>query len=289
MLRRYCFRIRPAAFHILLAFFIANVLAPGTQASLSPTEDLASKIAVRLSDSGIKSVVVFDLTGPDGQLLPFGSWAADQISNRLAGVDARIQVIERARIAAGMQNEHLAPKDAVAADAKTRISRLLGADSFVVGSFGPFKDQIGVTLVAYSTSNAKPGTKAQYMFMLNGKMRLDPEAASHLNVPLESLRPSDGVYNAGYAGNTVAECESCPLPQFPVATVLKVKQATIVAIIVVSPEGRVTEVKIVGSPDIELNAEAIKAIKDYRYKPAVDPDGEAVSVRMPFSIIFNTK
>jgi len=108
-------------------------------------------------------------------------------------------------------------------------------------------------------------------------------------MPLDSLRPIDGVFKAGYAGMTVAECVYCPAPQFSPAAVWRVKHGTVVAMIVVSSEGHVEDVKIVQSPDAALNADAITAIQNYKFRPAIDPDGKPTAVRMPFSLTFQIK
>src|ERR1700693_2335044 len=223
----------------LLACFPAHA-APGSR--LSPSEALTDRLLKELS--GIKTLVVFDLTGPDGQSLPLGSWIADRISNNIP--DGPVRVVARDRLATELHKQHLTPQEVVNATVESNISRSLEADGFISGSFGPFKDQIGITLAVWRASD-KPNMNFRFVSMVNGKMSLDSEAASHITIPLESMKPSDGVYKAGYAGMTVAVCESCPPPQFPPAAVWRVKQGKIVTMIVVSPVGRVTDVKITES------------------------------------------
>jgi outer membrane biosynthesis protein TonB len=64
--------------------------------------------------------------------------------------------------------------------------------------------------------------------------------------------------------------------KIPAAALWKVKQGTVVATIVVSSKGTLSEIKITGTPSAELNDEAITAIA-YKFKPAIDPDGCAAS------------
>jgi TonB family protein len=245
---------------------------------------LAASLGAQLHGAGVKSVVIFDLRGPDDQSLPLGSWLADQISKTLANTGQGLQVINRVRLAAEMKTRNLGGEDTVQTPVLAQVSESVEADGYVTGSFGPFKDQIGVTLVVWRTSDVRQAKG--YSLMLNGRVPLGPEEASHLTVPLESLRPSDGIFRAGHAGMTVAECDYCPPPQFSAAPVWKQKQGTILMAIVVSPEGRPAQIKVTTSVDHELDAQAVKAVASYKFRPAVDPDGEPAAVHMPFAVIF---
>lgn len=273
---------------LLVLFSFTTIQVLSAEEDSSPREVLAGRLANRLASSGIKRVIIFDFTGPEGQLIPFGSWLADAVSKSLAGRNEQVLILDRSQLAREMEKEHLAVADLLNRSVRTKICMSLGVDGFIVGSFGPYKDQIGLTFAVWRLDNPS-GADFRYASMLTGKLPLDTEASAHLAIPLESLRPSDGIFRAGYAGRTIAECDYCPPPKFSPTTVWKVKQGTIVADIVVSPEGRVSEIKIVQSPDEALNAPTIQAIQDYKYKPAVDPDGKAAAVRMPYAITFRTK
>jgi len=287
MPRRSYLKVLTAILSPLLFSILTTPARQVQEYNAPPAATLTSKLVKELVGSGIKTIVVFDLTGPDGQFLPFGAWLADRISDGIAG--KQIRIVDRARLDSEMHLRHLQQQDVSNAELRSSISQSLGADGFIGGSFGPFKDQIGVTLAMWRTTETNAAMTFRFVSMVNGKMPLDSEARSHLTVPLESLTPNDGIYRAGYAGRTVAKCESCPPPQFPAAALWKIKKGTVVTMIVISAEGRVSDVKIVESPDRELNTEAIRAIQSYKYKPALDPDGEPVAVRMPFTVDFRIR
>lgn len=59
--------------------------------------------------------------------------------------------------------------------------------------------------------------------------------------------------------------------------------------IVVSPEGRATQIKVVESVGEEIDAQSVKAVESYRFKAAVDPDGRRVAVYMVFALAFRVK
>jgi TonB family protein len=266
-----------------------NTVARDDQPHPSPVDLLAGKLAEQLAASGFKSVVIFDLTGPEGQWLPFGGWLADQFSTALARTAKDTPVIDRAKLSAQMDSMYLIPKAVVTRAARVSLAEALGAEGFIEGSFGPFKDQVGLTFVAWRTADVKLKNPVGAIFLVNGKVPLDAETASHLSLPLESLRPGDGIFKAGHAGMTIPTCETFPAPQFPAAAIWKLKRGVVTLMIVVSPEGQASEAKVTQTPDADLNDAALKAMATTRFKPAIDPDGDPVAVRMPFFLSFQVK
>ena len=273
-----------------LSLFLAALTLEGSFARTgngqSGLDALVQAMSASLVDEGIKKVVVFDLSGPDGQYLHFGSWLADQISKRLALANEKLKVIDRSDLGTQINEQHLTPKEVLEREVRARLAQLLGADGFVTGSFGPFEGNLGITLLASRGVEVKTEGISQFATMINGKVPLDGEMSSNLTEPLESLRPRDGVFRAGSAGMTVPRCESCPPPEFSAAALWKQKQGTITLSILVSADGHVVQAKVVGSVGDELDAQAIKAVENYRFRPALDPDGRPVTVLMPYGIMF---
>jgi TonB family protein len=248
---------------------------------------LARSLGVELNRSGIKRVVVFDFRPAEGKWLAFGSWLADQFSATLAQDGQGIEVVDRMRLAAAMEGRQLSFRDNLGAVTESQIAVSLGADTIVSGSFGAFGNQVGVTLVASRVSDIKLGGLSKLSCVVNGKVPLDKQVSEHLEVPLNSLQPSDGINRAGTAGLTIPQCESCPDPHFSPIALFKQPRGTIVVSFVVSPEGRPTEIKVVQSVSDQLDADFIKAVLDYRFAPARDPDGDPVSARMHYSFGFS--
>jgi TonB family protein len=55
---------------------------------------------------------------------------------------------------------------------------------------------------------------------------------------------------------------------------------------VITVDGRVTEVQVVKGPGLGLEEKAIEAVKDWRLKPAMGPNGKPVPVIVPLEITF---
>lgn len=273
----------------ILALFLTSGLFLGPsypQVERVPTpeiQSLARSLAATLAASDIKTIAVFDLRTPDRNWLPFGSWLGDQVSAALA--NAGVTVVHKSQLLAAMSRQHVSPRDSFGSITEARIAASLGAEAFVVGTFGELQGQIGITLVATRVSAVKPGEPIKLLTLINDKVPSE-DLAQHLGVPLDSLRPGDGVYKAGIAGLTVPKCESCPPPHFSPGALVRKGQGTIVLSIVVSPEGQPREVKIIRSVDAQIDEEAIKAVEDYRFKPALDPDGHPIAARMPYTLSF---
>jgi TonB family protein len=118
------------------------------------------------------------------------------------------------------------------------------------------------------------------------KILFDQEVEAHLKASLESIQPHDGIYKSGRAGMTVPQCDYCPPPQFSVNGVWSKKEGSVVLALLISVEGIVTQVKLLKSIDPQLDDQAIRTAKSYRFHPALDPDGNPATVLMPYTVKF---
>lgn len=92
---------------------------------------------------------------------------------------------------------------------------------------------------------------------------------------------------AGKNGIGYPSCIYCPRPSYS-DQALRAKfegdvrlQATITA------EGRAVNIKVVNSPGLGLDKQATDALKEWRFKPALEPDGKAVAVDIPVEVAFH--
>jgi TonB family protein len=56
--------------------------------------------------------------------------------------------------------------------------------------------------------------------------------------------------------------------------------------VLVSREGKATEVKVLKSVGYGLDEEAIKAVKTWKFQPGVGPKGEPVETLIPIEVYF---
>jgi hypothetical protein len=127
----------------------------------------------------------------------------------LAATGNAIEVIDRSRLAAALATQHLLPPSQSDAKAAVELGKSIGASTVVVGSYGAAENGIGVSLAAFPVP--EDTLKRVMLGMVFGKIPLTQEVSAHLNAPLDSLRPKDGIYKLGYGGVSIPSCIKCTI------------------------------------------------------------------------------
>jgi hypothetical protein len=269
---------------------------PQTNAGNS-IEGIARQLLEKLKDSDKKGVLVVDLSTPEYPWLSFGAWLADQFSAALANTGGGLEVIDRLRLPAALDTLHLSLKEKLQFNNAIALAKSLGANTIILGTFGAAEDGIGVSLVGFRVSEfGVPRSNAFMIGMIRGKLNLTPEITSHLDVPLDSLRPKDGIARAGVGGVTIPSCVKCIPPSMHVPDIdlqkfLSEKRGagTIVLQLVVSAEGRVAQVTVAQPIGYGIDELYVKAAKDFEFKPAIDVDNKPVSVHTSLTMFLTPK
>jgi TonB family protein len=280
---------------IAASLSVAAFGAPSSQNN--PNDTLVRQLAGKLGEPDKKGVLVMDLNSPDGHASSFGSWFADELSSSLANQDPPVEVISRARLPGALEAQHLSPADESSLKNAIALSKAIGASTVVVGSYGAAENGIGVTLDAFRVSEFEVLHSPKFEIgTVFGKMPLTPDISSHLQVPLDSLRPKDGVYRAGVGGVSVPACAKCSAPSMHVPDIdlqglLREKPhgGTIVLRFVVTADGRATQITVAHPIGYGLDEQYVKAAKEWEFKPAVDPDDKPVSALWQMTFYINFK
>ena len=53
-----------------------------------------------------------------------------------------------------------------------------------------------------------------------------------------------------------------------------------------TPDGRATNIQVVKGPGLGLEDKAIEAVRNWRFKPALGPDGKPVATLTPIEVTF---
>jgi TonB family protein len=96
----------------------------------------------------------------------------------------------------------------------------------------------------------------------------------------------DGVYRSGAGGVGYPSCDRCPDPKYTKLARKKKLEGTVVLQVIIQPDGGITNIQLVKSPDQELTDMAIEAVKNWRMHPARLPDGRPVPVMVPVEVTF---
>lgn len=74
---------------------------------------------------------------------------------------------------------------------------------------------------------------------------------------------------AGTEGTTHPECSYCPTPLFTPEAVKAKFQGTVTLRLVVTPDGRATNIRVVQGPGLGLDQAALEAVRNWRFRPAL--------------------
>lgn len=270
-----------------------NVLANST----SGTDAIAKELLDKFDEGDKKGVLVMDSQPSFGDASSFGPWLADRLAASLAGQGQNLTLTDRLRIGTGLESLHLAPKDDWAIKNAVALGKSLGASTIVLSSYGFAENGMGVTLAAFRVSEyGKPQATDFTIGMVFGKIPLSKELTTRLGVPLDSLRPKDGIYRSGYGGVSVPSCVKCSVPGMKVPDIdlqgmLRdhPQGATVSLQFVVTPEGHTQDIKVVQPVGYGFDEQYVKAAQGWELKPAVDADGKTVPVLYDFTLSFKFK
>ena len=263
----------------------------------SETDAIAKQLLDKFNEGDQKAVLVIDSDPSFGDANSFGAWLADQLAASLASQGKNLTLTDRARIATGLESLHLAPKDARLMPNAVSLGKSLGASTIILSSYGFANNGIGVTAAAFRVSEfAKPQATDFMIGVVFGKISLSKEVTARLGVPLDSLRPKDGIYRSGYGGVSIPDCVKCPVPGMKVPDVdlqgmlrAHPQGATVSLEFVVTPEGHTQDIKVLQPVGYGFDEQYVKAAQGWELKPAVGPDGKPVPVLYDFTLSFKFK
>jgi periplasmic protein TonB len=96
-----------------------------------------------------------------------------------------------------------------------------------------------------------------------------------------------GYPTAGTGGYGTPSCLYCPNAQFSDEAVKAKYQGTVLVSAVIGADGRVIDAKVVKSLGLGLDENAVAAVRTWRFKPALGPDGKPTAVRQTIEVVFH--
>lgn len=190
--------------------------------------------------------------------------------------------MDRSQLKAG-ENEDQAPANPRAANERDmKRSSSLGADMVITGTFGKASQVVGVSLLASRTSR-----NSRAVGGATGAIPISEEISALFPDAIPSAE-SNGVFKPGVAGIGFPACSYCPTPQFSDAARREHYQGVVTLQIVVTAGGRAENIRVIQGPGMGLEESAIRAVRDWRFKPAVDWDGNSVAVVSSVEVTFRS-
>jgi protein TonB len=104
--------------------------------------------------------------------------------------------------------------------------------------------------------------------------------------PGEGGGTGGGAFRAGVNGVGVPICLYCPIPQYSDEARKAKYQGTVVLQVTITTDGRAINISVVKGPGLGLEEKAIEAVKGWKFKPAVGPNGRSVPTIVPIEVTF---
>lgn len=267
----------------LPALFLAFTVVPSARPQEHPhVGDLASQIAVAIGQLSLKSIVVFDFTGPDTFVTPVGGMLADDLSDVLATSSTKFKVIDRVRAVKALDSNRLAPEITADQEVAAWIAQSVGAEAALVGRLSREGGNIELSVDCLLAKEGKSLKSFQATFPLTDKWKTD----LGLNIdPNSSVGAMLGTRTN--PGATFPQCTSCPAPEFPQAARKLNARGTVTLQIVVGTDGKARDIRVVKSSGNGLSVAAIQAVQKWRFKPARSPEGKSIETRTPIEMNFS--
>lgn len=97
----------------------------------------------------------------------------------------------------------------------------------------------------------------------------------------------DGFPVSGMNGYREVACVYCPSAQFSDEAVKAKFEGTVLLSLVVTADGRASDVRVVRGLGMGLDEQARDAVRKWRFRPSVGPDGKAAAARAIVEVVFH--
>jgi protein TonB len=96
-----------------------------------------------------------------------------------------------------------------------------------------------------------------------------------------------GIFNAGTGGYGYPSCLYCPRAEFSDEAMKAKYQGVVTLVALITADGRATDIQVVKGLGLGLDEKAIAAVRTWRFKPALGPNGKAATVRQTIEVSFH--
>lgn len=139
---------------------------------------------------------------------------------------------------------------------------------------------IKLQVVCYRVSDG------QSLVGLNTDMPLTPTVQQMSETAVHYAWHSDSP-TGSQKGYTYPRCEHCRQADYSAEGAAHRVAGTVVMVVIVSSDGRAKDIQIMRALPFGLTEEAISAVQRWRFKPALDEHGNAVTVRQVIEVTFH--
>ena len=263
---------RSNCIRVALAILSLLSLSAPVRAQKSQIEALADQMAGALSHSKQKSVVVFDFLGPS-TMDAVGEKLAVDFSEALAKSAHDFRVDDRSRLLEMLKEKSLVPGNIRDAHTALWLLRQFGSDTAILGTMSNGIGGLRLSIEAYRVSGSDSIMSLETSIPLTEDLKL----------LVRRDEASDPSTRTGYSGPS---CIYCPRADYSDEASAHKVQGTLVLALTIDEEGHAKDISVKIPMPYGLTEQAIKAVKEWRLKPATGADGKPVAVRQEVEVTF---
>jgi TonB family protein len=260
----------------------------------------ASKIHKSLKSHSNK-ILVIDFADTQAKAGGLGVLLADRFADSLRKNTQGLVVLDRADYARATAEDILTPEARADEQSAKCYCRQLGADFAVEGMIDSSAGQLQLKLRVTRLTDWKRIFDGTASLPLRSELRADvskpadpsPISSGSDKNTWTSPDAPPGTADIAAARTpasmkaSIPTCVYCPSAQFSEPAVKAKAQGTIILNVIVDTAGHPSSISVARGLPCGLNSQAIEAVKQWRLKPAVDPNGSPVPARQTVEITFH--
>ncbi len=281
---------------LLLCAAAFPVAAGSAFAQHAEVQGIASQFAVDIANAGKKRIIVADFVGPHEKLTQLGKYLALEFTASLAWTGKGLEASHTIGLERALSDEAVTLKDQSDPKVVRRLGEQSRAEIVVLGNLESAADAVTLLVRALDTSDGRLVAEAA------GKISKTPaveallaETLSRPATPSPGASPASapkfagGAYMPGLGGIGQPSCVACPSPQYSDQARREKITGTVLLHLIVTPEGRAANIQVQRSLGYGLDEKAVEAVRNWQFKPAVDPEGKPVPVWANIEVTFQLK
>jgi len=273
------FSIRPLKMCALIGLVVLlSIVSPAWPSADKDRKDAAKRLASEIVQAQFHKVYVPDFLDPSGARTEKSCFFASAFSTNLAKNTHNFEVVNRIQAQKRLDELHISPQDLQQQEVLSKAALALGADAVLVGSATISPTNATLLLTLRDAASGKEVHSMDYHEQL--------EPAFESGFPATQGGTGGNYYFPGLDGVSVPKCLYCPNPEYTNEARRKKIQGTVMMSVSVDENGRITDARVVKSPDDSLARQSVEILKKWRLEPSHEPEGQAIAVRVAIEIYF---
>jgi TonB family protein len=259
----------------VLFFLQLQLMAAAGPPSL---DDFGDVLAQHIKDAKIHSLAVSGFVVREDTISPRGQYLAARLCESWHQRHRDLVIVKPVIFDDTLKAQKLSPRDLKIPERLNQIGKTFGVDAVMLGSLADTTAGYLLTVMVRAVSD--------------GSLVFTTEQSIAHSRVFDSLAATDAdtaasAPRAGTKGAGIPACAHAPMPVFPgEARKAEISSASVILTVVITQEGRATEIRVTRDPGFGFAERAIETLTEWRCKPALDKDKKPMAVTVPIEMTF---